>query len=385
MAGETGVADFALLFRAVESLDHAACPVGKIGIVIVNHRVDLPKIQTIRSQPLQRLLEHLHGDGGVAAVRADLGHQKHFVAVAAPQRLAHPFFGSVIVVLPGVIEEIDAAVDRLMHDRGRLLEGCGGAKVMPSQAEHRDLIGMPAEFPAWNRLLLSAYRHGNSAEREACRNRRSIVHEAPSRIAALWNVHRCAEVTYKLAQRENSEEREELPGREQIFEADGLNFSLKITGKHIARTEEIVATALRQRNVPVALKPRNEVGGHHAVSKQISSASGGICFGNSSLRPAKYLICRNRHFHHRRSADIADICAAALPDGGISLDARLLGVEFSGVLLGARCVGGAAAGGRSLDPRLLGLRRRRVLWHGGYWGPHVGFYGGVNYGFGFMA
>ena len=22
-------------------------------------------------------------------------------------------------------------------------------------------------------------------------------------------------------------------------------------------------------------------------------------------------------------------------------------------------------------------------WHGGYWGPHVGFYGGVNYGFGF--
>jgi hypothetical protein len=23
------------------------------------------------------------------------------------------------------------------------------------------------------------------------------------------------------------------------------------------------------------------------------------------------------------------------------------------------------------------------IWHGGYWGPHVGFYGGVNYGFGY--
>jgi hypothetical protein len=23
------------------------------------------------------------------------------------------------------------------------------------------------------------------------------------------------------------------------------------------------------------------------------------------------------------------------------------------------------------------------LWHAGYWGPHVGFYGGVNYGFGY--
>ena len=25
------------------------------------------------------------------------------------------------------------------------------------------------------------------------------------------------------------------------------------------------------------------------------------------------------------------------------------------------------------------------LWHAGYWGPHVGFYGGVNYGFGYAG
>jgi len=25
------------------------------------------------------------------------------------------------------------------------------------------------------------------------------------------------------------------------------------------------------------------------------------------------------------------------------------------------------------------------LWHAGYWGPHIGFYGGVNYGFGFFG
>lgn len=25
------------------------------------------------------------------------------------------------------------------------------------------------------------------------------------------------------------------------------------------------------------------------------------------------------------------------------------------------------------------------VWHGGYWGQHVGFYGGVNYGFGYMG
>ncbi|RBL84375.1 adenylate cyclase, partial [Streptomyces cavourensis] len=25
------------------------------------------------------------------------------------------------------------------------------------------------------------------------------------------------------------------------------------------------------------------------------------------------------------------------------------------------------------------------LWHAGYWGPHIGFYGGVNYGFGYIG
>src|SRR5579864_4792707 len=25
------------------------------------------------------------------------------------------------------------------------------------------------------------------------------------------------------------------------------------------------------------------------------------------------------------------------------------------------------------------------LWHAGYWGPHVGFYGGINYGFGYTG
>ena len=39
--------------------------------------------------------------------------------------------------------------------------------------------------------------------------------------------------------------------------------------------------------------------------------------------------------------------------------------------------------GISLDSWLLGLGWRSLLWHAGYWGPHVGFYGGVNYGYGY--
>lgn len=34
-------------------------------------------------------------------------------------------------------------------------------------------------------------------------------------------------------------------------------------------------------------------------------------------------------------------------------------------------------------PGYWGFVGGNYLWHAGYWGPHVGFYGGVNYGFGY--
>jgi hypothetical protein len=36
-------------------------------------------------------------------------------------------------------------------------------------------------------------------------------------------------------------------------------------------------------------------------------------------------------------------------------------------------------------PGYWGWERGAYLWHAGYWGPHVGFYGGVNYGFGYVG
>ncbi len=36
-------------------------------------------------------------------------------------------------------------------------------------------------------------------------------------------------------------------------------------------------------------------------------------------------------------------------------------------------------------PGYWGFSGGSYLWHAGYWGPHVGFYGGVNYGFGYVG
>jgi hypothetical protein len=36
-------------------------------------------------------------------------------------------------------------------------------------------------------------------------------------------------------------------------------------------------------------------------------------------------------------------------------------------------------------PGYWGFYNNRYGWHQGYWGPHIGFYGGVNYGFGYVG
>src|SRR5258707_6540251 len=36
-------------------------------------------------------------------------------------------------------------------------------------------------------------------------------------------------------------------------------------------------------------------------------------------------------------------------------------------------------------PGYWGFGGGLYAWHAGYWGPHIGFYGGVNYGFGYFG
>jgi len=45
----------------------------------------------------------------------------------------------------------------------------------------------------------------------------------------------------------------------------------------------------------------------------------------------------------------------------------------------------APAVGLLWTPGYWGWAGGAYLWHAGYWGPHVGFYGGINYGFGYTG
>jgi hypothetical protein len=67
------------------------------------------------------------------------------------------------------------------------------------------------------------------------------------------------------------------------------------------------------------------------------------------------------------------------------LDAGLLGLEQLRLLLGPWSLDRAAASGTIVDAWLLGFGRRRVRLRPGYWGQRVGFYGGIDYGFGYSG
>ena len=69
----------------------------------------------VRLQPSQALFEHLSGQGGVAPMGADLGHQKDLVPQAFDS-LTQPVFRFSAVVFPTAVEERDTSIDGAMDD-----------------------------------------------------------------------------------------------------------------------------------------------------------------------------------------------------------------------------------------------------------------------------
>jgi hypothetical protein len=88
-------------------------------------------------EPLEALLELLHGALGVPG--AHLGHQEDLVPVPALERVPHARLAQAVVVLPGVVEEVDPLVDGAPHDPLGFLARGGDADVVAAEPEDRDL------------------------------------------------------------------------------------------------------------------------------------------------------------------------------------------------------------------------------------------------------
>ena len=89
-------------------------------------------------------------------MRADLRHQKNFVA-AALQALPHPVFGFTAMVFPTVVEESDAAIDRLLDNSNRSGHIGRIAEMVTTKAERRNTDVVAAERLHSNRIVVVAH------------------------------------------------------------------------------------------------------------------------------------------------------------------------------------------------------------------------------------
>src|ERR1700690_2196761 len=130
---EADKTNLACLFGFQYGLQRSAFSKNAIGIGIANHFMELEQINSIRLQPAQRFIEL--GYGGSFGSAIDLGHQKGLLAITVTQRLAHANLALSAVVIPAVVEKIDAFVNPCPDNADALFDVTLSGKVVATKPD----------------------------------------------------------------------------------------------------------------------------------------------------------------------------------------------------------------------------------------------------------
>src|SRR5712691_7816594 len=146
---EADVADRSPVLRLKRRLDCAALGEDPVRILDPDDLMELQEVDDVRLEPSERLLD-LPG-GRRPRLPVNLGHQEGSLAVALPEGFPHPDLAPPVVVVPGVVEEIDAGVDCGTNDTNALrLRELRLAEVEPAEADRGDSLPRAAERPHGN-------------------------------------------------------------------------------------------------------------------------------------------------------------------------------------------------------------------------------------------
>ncbi len=146
VAGEADEADLAGLPRFQDGFQRTALGEDAVRVLHPQDFVELDQVQVVRLEPRQRLVELTGRRGFGTAV--ELGHQEHFPPVAAlRQRLAHADLAVAVVVVPAVVQKVDAPVHARVDELDPLGVAVGAADVEAAHADERDLLAGPSEHP----------------------------------------------------------------------------------------------------------------------------------------------------------------------------------------------------------------------------------------------
>jgi hypothetical protein len=115
-----------------------------MGILEAENLVMLNEIDGVSLQAPQRLVQ-LPGSF-LARAAVDLAHEEDFLPVAIAQSLTHARLAGAVVVVPAVVHEVDAPINRAPHDANcqRLVYGLQ-TKMPPAQPNQRHSFAGVAE------------------------------------------------------------------------------------------------------------------------------------------------------------------------------------------------------------------------------------------------
>src|SRR6266436_819390 len=151
VAGETDVADLAGFFRFEDGFHTAAGSEDALRVGDANDFVELEKINVVGLKAAQRFIELRCG--GLAGLAIDFGHEEGLLTVAVAQRLAHADLTAAAIVVPAVVEEVDATVESGADDLDAFLFVGLHAKVIAPEANNRDPLAAAAELAIGNAVF----------------------------------------------------------------------------------------------------------------------------------------------------------------------------------------------------------------------------------------
>src|SRR6266851_2771767 len=138
VACEADVANLASLSRLQDGLHPSAFRKNTIRVGVANHFVELEKIDPVSLESAQRLVDLTRSRSFGASI--DLGHKKRFLAIAVTQRVAHADFTLAAVVVPAVVEKIDALIEARADDANAFLGIHLIAKMIATEPNERDFL-----------------------------------------------------------------------------------------------------------------------------------------------------------------------------------------------------------------------------------------------------
>src|SRR5215469_5758743 len=148
---KTNEANLAGFLCCENSFESSTWSKDAIWISVPNDFVKLKQVDAVGLEPAERFVELATRGGFVSPI--DLGHQEGFFAVTIAKRFAHANFTLAAVVVPAVVQEIDALIEGLAND-GDALVGVGLlAQVIAANANQRDSFAGAAKLAIRDAIL----------------------------------------------------------------------------------------------------------------------------------------------------------------------------------------------------------------------------------------